>query len=66
MTAKHAVIAELGERDILAPEFIARSLEANDQVKYYFALLQTAQENADNPRVPVIDLKTERIACRLD
>jgi hypothetical protein len=66
MTVKQAVIAEIGEREILAPELIARSLEANDQVKYYFALLQTARENADNPRVPVIDLKSERIACRLD
>ena len=66
MTVKQAVIAEIGEREILAPEFIARSLEANDQVKYYFALLQTARDNGDRPRVPVIDLKAERIASRLD
>lgn len=66
MTVKQAVIAELGEREILAPEFIARSLEANDRIKYYFALLQTARDNADSPRVPVIDLKAERIASQLD
>lgn len=65
MILKQAVIAELGEQEILAPEIIARSLEANDRVKYYFALLQTARDNADNPRVPIIDLKAERIASGL-
>jgi len=63
---KQAVISELGERELLTPELIARSLDANDRVKYYFALLQTALDNADTPRVPIIDLKAERIASRLD
>lgn len=62
MTAKQAILSELGEGDILAPDRIARSLVANDQVKYFLALLQTARGNADSPRVPVVDLKAERIA----
>src|SRR6516165_7592114 len=65
MTVKQAIIAELGEEQILAPERIARSLVANDQVKYYFALLQTARDYAETPSVPVVDLKAERIASRL-
>jgi len=63
---KQAIITEIGERELLTPDFIARALEANDRVKYYFALLQTALDNADRPRVPVIDLRAERIASRLD
>ena len=65
MTVKQAIIEELGEEQILATERIARSLVANDQVKYYFALLQTARDYAETPSVPVVDLKAERIASRL-
>lgn len=53
MAVKSQIIAELGEPDLLAPERIARSLVANDQVKYYFALLQMARSNADRPAAPV-------------
>ena len=66
MTLKQAIVSELGEDRILLPEAIARSLVANDQVKYYFALLQAARDNAEHPAVPVMDLKAERLACRLD
>lgn len=65
MAAKQAIVAELGDQAILSPERIARSLVANDQVKYYFALLQSARDNADRPRVPVVDLKAERVASQL-
>lgn len=65
MSTKQAIVAELGSEQILAPERIARALIANDQIKYYFALLQTARDNADHPRVPALDLKPERLACRL-
>ncbi len=65
MSTKQAIVAELGGEQILAPDRIARALVANDQIKYYFALLQTARDNADRPRVPALDLKSERLACRL-
>jgi hypothetical protein len=65
MTMKQAIVTELGNDEILAPERIARALIANDQVKYYFALLQTACANADHPRVPPLDLRVERLASRL-
>ena len=66
MTLKHEIVSELGEAELLLPGQIARSLIANDQVKYYLALLQTARLNADRPSVPTPDLKTERLACKLD
>ncbi len=66
MTLKQAIVSELGEDRILLPELIARSLVANDQVKYYFALLQAARDNAEHPAVPAMDLKAERIASKLD
>jgi hypothetical protein len=65
MTLKQEVVSELGDDELLAPDRIAKSLAANDQVKYYFALLQTARDNADRPRVPPPDLKAERIASQV-
>lgn len=65
MTVKQTIVAELGDEQILSPDIISRALEANDQIKYYFALLQSARDNAEHPRVPVVDLKAERIASRL-
>ena len=65
MTSKQAIVTELGGDDILAPDRIAKSLVANDQVKYYFALLQAARDHADHPNVAHADLKAERLACRL-
>jgi uncharacterized protein Yka (UPF0111/DUF47 family) len=66
MTFKQEIVSELGEAELLLPGQIAASLIANDQVKYYLALLQTARVNADRPSVPTPDLKTERLACKLD
>lgn len=65
MVLKRAIVADLGAADLLVSDAIARSLTANDQVKYYFALLQTARANADRPQVPPLDLKAERLASRV-
>ena len=65
MTLKQGIVAELGGTDLLVPDLIARSLQANDQIKYYFALLQTARSNADQPRIPAPDLRTERVASKV-
>lgn len=65
MTLKQTVVSELGEEELLAPDLIAKSLIANDQAKYYLALLQTAQENAERPQVPVPDFKSERMASQI-
>ncbi len=63
MVEKQSIVARLGEERLLLPEMIAQGLRANDQVKYYFALLQTARINCDSPSMPRPDLKGERIAC---
>lgn len=65
MAAKSQIVAELGQADLLTPDRIAHSLVANDQVKYYFALLQMARSNADRPMAPLRDLKSERIASQI-
>ncbi|MEI9899821.1 MAG: hypothetical protein WDN31_06325 [Hyphomicrobium sp.] len=65
MVTKSKIVAELGEADLVLPDRIAEALTANDHVKYYFALLQTARANADHPAVPAPDLKAERLASRI-
>jgi uncharacterized protein Yka (UPF0111/DUF47 family) len=65
MATKQAIVSALGNDEILLPERIARALIANDQVKYYFALLQMARDNAVHPRVPAPDLRSERHAAQL-
>lgn len=65
MTAKQTMVAEIGEAELLLPAQIAHSLAANDEIKYYLALLQTARANADHPQVPAPDLKGERLASRI-
>lgn len=65
MPVKSKIVAELGETDLVLPDRIAEALTANDHVKYYFALLQTARANADHPAVPVPDLKVERLTSRV-
>jgi uncharacterized protein Yka (UPF0111/DUF47 family) len=62
---KHAIVEELGDQEILAPDLVARSLVANDQAKFYFALLQTARSQAEHPNAPAVELKAERLACQI-
>lgn len=66
MTSKQAIVTELGGDNILLPERIGRSLVANDQVKYYFALLQAARDNAERPAIPMLTLRAERLASKLE
>lgn len=66
MGSKTQIVAELGQAELLLTDRIARSLLANDQTKYYFALLQSARSNADRPATAAPDLKTERLACQIE
>lgn len=65
MTTKQAIVAELGAGELLTGDEIAKSLIANDQVKYYFALLQTASEQAERPNSALNNLKSDRVASRI-
>jgi uncharacterized protein Yka (UPF0111/DUF47 family) len=60
MTEKQIIIRELGEDGLLLPALVNNSLLANDRIKYYFTLLQTAAERADHPGRKYPTLRTER------
>ncbi len=60
MTEKRTIIEELGEDGLLLPVLINRALAANDRIKYFFSLLQTAKERADHPERALPTLRIER------
>jgi len=60
MTEKRIIIQELGEDGLLLPVLVNRALLANDRIKYFFTLLQTAQERADHPERALPTMRTER------
>ncbi len=60
MTEKRIIIQELGEDGLLLPVLVNRALLANEQIKYFFTLLQTAQERADHPERALPTLRIER------
>lgn len=60
MVEKRSIVRELGEEELLLPGLVNSALAANDRIKYYFTLLQTARERAENPQLEFPSLKTER------
>jgi uncharacterized protein Yka (UPF0111/DUF47 family) len=66
MTEKKSIIRELGNKEILLPALVNAGLQANDRIKYYFTLLQTAADHADHPGVEHPDLRAEREAAEVD
>jgi len=60
MVEKRSIVRELGEEELLLPGLVNSALAANDRIKYYFTLLQTAREKAENPQMEFPSLKTER------
>ncbi len=66
MTEKAAIIAELGQESVLLPELVQQALAANDRIKYYFTLLQTARQRADRPGQAFTSLRTEREAAGIE
>jgi uncharacterized protein Yka (UPF0111/DUF47 family) len=60
MADKNRIIEELGESELLLPGIVNNALSANDRIKYYFTLLQTAQNRADHPQQEILSLKSER------
>jgi uncharacterized protein Yka (UPF0111/DUF47 family) len=57
---KKNILKELGEEEFLLPEQVNEALAANDRIKYYFTLLQTAQSRALHPNIEFQGLKVER------
>ena len=65
MIQKEGIIAELGEEAVLLPGLIQQALVANDRIKYYFSLLQTARQRADHPGQTQSTLRSEREAAEI-
>lgn len=62
MVEKKEIIEELGEEELLIPVLVNQALTANERVKYYFTLLQTARSHAERPGRGFSNLKAEREA----
>lgn len=65
MIQKAGIIAELGEEAVLLPALVQQALVANDRIKYYFSLLQTAKQRADHPGQTPSILRAEREAAEI-
>ena len=66
MAGKSGIIFELGESGLLLPEMVNAGLNANDQVKYFFTLLQTAQVHSDHPDLECTNLSRERESAGIE
>jgi uncharacterized protein Yka (UPF0111/DUF47 family) len=62
MTEKARILGGIGETELLLPLLVNSALAANDRVKYYFTLLQTARGHADRPEAHPVTLRAERLA----
>jgi hypothetical protein len=60
---KTEIVGELGMKELLLPRLISDALDANDRVKYFFSLLQTAKLHADNSQIELSNLSNEREDC---
>ncbi len=60
------MLEAIGETTLSRSAQIAAALAANDRIKYYFSLLQTALARADHPDQPADPLRRERTACAID
>jgi len=60
MVEKKSIVRELGEEELLLPELVNSALTANDKIKYYFTLLQTARDKAEHPQLEFPSLRNER------
>ena len=66
MPAKTDILENLGETALLLPQLINQALTANDRVKYWLTLFQSARDHADHPRMDVSSLRREREAAGVD
>jgi len=66
MTAKAHIVESLGESGLLLAQRLDDALAANDRVKYFFTLIQTAVHQATHPLDAPTDLRTVRESCGVD
>ena len=60
---KETAVASLGESALLMPAWARAALAANDRLKFYLSTLQAAVSHANNPEIPVMDLRREQEAA---
>lgn len=60
MVVKKEMVREIGQEELLLPDMLSEALMANDQIKYYIALLQSSQQRAENPNFHFEPLREER------
>ena len=63
MATKAGILEQIGERSLLLPELINQGLAANDRLKFYLTLLQTAYAHASSAGGQLPDLRNEREAA---
>ena len=63
---KTQILEQIGETDVTYSAQINAALAANDRLKYYFSLLQTAILQADHPGQRPDSLERERAAAGID
>lgn len=60
MVGKKGMVQEVGHEELLLPDLVNMALTANDRIKYYLTLLQSAQQRADHPAGHFDSLREER------
>jgi len=63
---KTEVLSAIGAGGLCRPAAVNAALAANDRVKYAFSLLQMAAQHADQPHLPPVDLRHERLAAGIE
>ena len=56
---KEKAVASLGKKSLLLPAWIKAALAANDRLKLYLSMLQSAAQHAAAPQAPVTDWGSE-------
>nr|WP_315468135.1 DUF47 family protein [uncultured Undibacterium sp.] len=56
---KDKVVASLGQKSLLMPTWIKAALAANDRLKLYLSILQSAEQHAHSPSAPNMDWSRE-------
>jgi uncharacterized protein Yka (UPF0111/DUF47 family) len=66
MVGKAGMVREMGQDELLLPDLLNSALMANDRIKYYLTLLQSAQQRADHPNGKFDPLREERELAQED
>lgn len=61
--SKDNAVESIGEQSLLLPARIKSALAANDRIKLYLSVLQTAEQHAEQPKLRAIDLSREQAAA---